>query len=202
MDGIVLVGSGGHAQSVADSIEASKTFQIIGYTNPHETSLHYPYLGTDDVLESLYRKGICFAAIGVGFIGKSEIRDKLYTQIKKIGFHLPPIIDPSAVLSQNCSIGEGTFVGKGACINVNARIGKMCIINTSAIIEHGNVIGDFTHVAVGAALCGDVTVEDHVFIGANATVIQGLTIGSHTIIGAGSTVLHNVTGNTTVYGII
>ena len=202
MDEIILIGSGGHAQSVADSIEASKKYHIIGYTNPHETDLHYQYLGTDDVLESLYRKGICFAAIGVGFIGKSEIRDKIYNQMKSIGFHLPPIIDPSAVISQSSSIGEGVFIGKGACINVNARIGKMCIINTCAIIEHGNVIGDFTHVAVGAALCGDVTIEDHVFIGANATVIQGLTIGSHTIIGAGSTVLHHVAGNTTAYGIV
>ena len=202
MDEIILIGCGGHAQSVADSIEASGKYHIAGYTNPHADNWHYQYLGTDDVLESLFKKGICFAAIGVGFIGKSEIRDRIYDQVKSIGFDLPPIIDPSAIVSPRSNIGEGTFIGKGACINVNAHIGKMCIINTKAIIEHGNRIGDYTHVAVGATLCGDVTIEDHVFIGANATVIQGLTIGSHTIIGAGSTVIHHVAENATAYGLV
>lgn len=33
------------------------------------------------------------------------------------------------------NVGEGSFIGKGAIINANACIGKMCIRNSRAIIE-------------------------------------------------------------------
>lgn len=201
MESIVLVGGGGHAQSVADSIINGRIYEIVGYTDLYDAQIKLRYLGTDDILESLYQKGVTNAAITVGYLGKSNIRDKLYYTTKQIGFRLPKIIDSSAVISGSADVGEGVFIGKNVVVNTGAKIDKMCIINTGALIEHNSRIGKYSHIAVGATLCGDVCVGEHTLIGANATIIQGVKIGMNTIIGAGSVVLGDVPENSRVVGV-
>lgn len=201
MEGIVLIGGGGHTLSVADSIINGKNYEIVGYTDVSDTHILLRYLGTDDILENVFKKGVVNAAITVGYLGKNNIRDRLYNMTKKAGFRLPKIIDPSAVVSSSADIGEGVFIGKNAVVNAGAKIGKMCIINTGAIIEHNNRIGEYSHIAVGATLCGDVCVGEHTLIGANSTIIQEVNIGMNTIIGAGSVVVGNVPENSRVVGV-
>lgn len=200
MEDIVLIGGGGHALSVADAIVNGKNYEIIGYTDVSDVHISLRYLGTDDILERLFKKGLTNAAITVGFLGKGSIRDKLCHMVEQIGFHLPRIIDPSAVVSGSADVGEGVFIGKHAVVNASVKIGKMCIVNTGAIVEHNSQIGEYSHIAVGAALCGGVDVGGHTFIGANATAIQGVHIGANTIIGAGSIVIGDVPDNSRVVG--
>lgn len=201
MEEIVLIGGGGHALSAADVIMSGKNYEIVGYTDVTDTHIPLRYLGTDDVLKNLYEKGVLNAAITVGYLGKSSVRDRLYDRAKQAGFRLPAVIDSSAVVSGAAEVGEGVFVGKKAVVNGGARIGRMCIINTGAIIEHNNQIGEYSHIAVGAVLCGAVQVGEHTFIGANATIIQEVRIGMNAVIGAGSIVIGNVPDNGRVVGV-
>lgn len=204
MEDIILVGFGGHAKSVVDTIEKEGSYHIIGFTDPMPNREYKGYhcLGNDNVLEEYFAKGIKYAFITLGYMGRGKDRDVLYKKLKKIGYQLPAIIDSSAVLAEDVKIGEGTFVGKSAVINAAAAIGKMCIINTGAVVEHENQIGDFTHVSVNSTLCGNVSVSGHCFIGANATVIQNKKIGEKSVIGAGSIVLRDVLPEEVVYGIV
>lgn len=187
MEDIILVGYGGHAKSVADCIERRKKYRIIGYTEIVEVSTKYKYLGTDDVLVDYYRKGVKNIAICQGYLGKGNIRERIYGNVKEIGFTLPVIMDPSSIVSETAVVGEGTFIGKGAIVNAEANVGKMCIINTKTLIEHECIVGDFSHVAVGATICGQVEIGKRAFIGANATVIQCMKVIDNMIIAAGTT---------------
>jgi len=54
----------------------------------------------------------------------------------KIGFTIPVIISPDAIVDQSVTIGEGTVVIPGVVINVDVFIGKNCIINTKSSIDH------------------------------------------------------------------
>ena len=186
MDDIILIGYGGHAKSVADCIEREKKYRIVGYTDLEEHESIYKYLGKDDILEEMYMNGIRNAAVGIGYMGKGNLREKLYKRLKEIGYNLPVISDPSSIVSTTAKIEEGVFVGKGAIINADAVVEKMVIINTKALVEHECVVREYSHVAVGAVLCGQVTVGKACFIGASATVIQGRTIKPETIIPAGA----------------
>lgn len=201
-DKIVILGFGGHAKSVADSILKGGRYHIVGYTDTHGCNSQFEYLGTDDELIKIYKQGTHKAALGVGYLGNSMIRDKLVHIAHEIGFEFPAIIDPSAIISEDAVIGEGTFVGKRVVINAGARIGDFCIINTGAIIEHENTVEDYSHVAVGVILCGNITVGHHSMIGAGSTVIQGKTIGDNCIIGANSTIISHVEDNMKCYGIV
>lgn len=183
---IILVGYGGHAKSISDCIERKNEYRIVGYTDLERVESKYRYLGDDGVLRKYYNDGITNAAVCVGYLGKGDLRERLYRTLKMIGFDLPSIIDPSAIVSSSALVGEGTFIGKRVVVNADAIIGKMAIINTGAIVEHECKIGDFTHVAVGAVLCGQVTVGKASLIGANATILQCKEIGDSSIIPAGS----------------
>ena len=188
MEDIVMVGFGGHAKSVADCLEREEKYHIVGYTDMQAATSQYAYLGTDDKLQAIFDRGVKNAVIGIGYMGRGAIRQQLYSKLKEIGFELPVIVDPSAIVSATALIGEGTFVGKGAIVNAEAKIGKMTIINTKALVEHECVVGDFAHVAVGAVLCGQVEIGEGAFIGANATVIQCRKVEPNTVIPAGATI--------------
>lgn len=202
MDNIVMIGFGGHAKSIADSIIRVGKYNIIGYTDRIDSNCGFKYLGTDDELKYLFETGIHKAVLGVGYMGKSYIRDSLVSQVKAIGYELPVIIDPSATIADDAIIGEGVFIGKNAVVNADSKVGNFCIINTGAIVEHENEIGDYSHIAVGAVLCGNVKIGCHCVIGANATVIQGRKIGNDCMVGANSTVLSDIKDNMKVYGIV
>ncbi len=201
---IILIGCGGHAVSVADSIRQSGQYEIAGYIEREgfrETgSLGIPVLGTDSDLEAVFDAGIHAAFVTIGYMGKGTVRDRIYERLKQIGYRIPSIIDPSAILAQGLRIGEGTFIGKRAVVNSNSRIGRMCIVNTGAIVEHDNEIGAFSHIAVGSVLCGDVKIGRRALIGANAVVIQGTRIGDGAIVGAGTTVRHDIESGQVFYG--
>lgn len=188
MEDIILIGYGGHAKSIADCIERQGQYRIVGYTDMEEQPSKYTYLGTDAELQHLYDDGIRNAVIAVGYLGKGNLRERLYDSVKKIGFHLPVIKDPSSIISDSANIGEGTFIGKGAVVNAEAVVGKMVIINTMALVEHECKINDFAHIAVAAVLCGNVTVKRAAFVGANATVIQGRTVKDREVVPAGATI--------------
>lgn len=204
MERIILLGSGGHAGSVMDSIIQLKQYEIAGFIErePAEetTDAGLPIIGTDNDLKAIYDAGIRNAFVTIGYLGKGNVRERIYNRLKQIGYRLPSIIDPSAILADKVLIEEGTFVGKRAVINANSHIGKMSIVNTGAIVEHDNEIGDFSHIAVGSVLCGNVKIGEKTLIGANATVIQGIKVGSNVIVGAGTTVRHEIESGQTYYG--
>lgn len=200
MQDIVLVGFGGHAKSVADTIERQGLYRIVGYTDIAPADIcPYPYLGTDTALPSIFEGGVHHAAVGIGYIGKGDIRDRMFATLKSIGYTLPVIADPTAVISPTATVGEGSFIGKYAVINAAATVGNMTIINTRATVEHDCRVGDFAHVSVGTVLCGTVTVGARTFVGAGAAVIQGIAIGANTVIGAGTVVAKPVADNIVLY---
>ncbi len=197
MEKLVIIGIGGHANSVIDSIKQNSEYEIVGYVDKEmkETIYNFEYLGSDDNLETIYKKGVKNAFICIGFLGDNDLRNKIYDNLISIGYNVPTIIDKTAILADNCKIGEGTFVGKGSIINSNANIGKMCIINTGAIVEHDCFIGDYSHIAISTCLCGGVKVGKNSFIGANSTIIQCIHIGNNVTIGAGMTIISDISDN-------
>lgn len=188
MENIILIGYGGHAKSVVDCIERENKYNIIGYTDEEERISKYKYLGTDDILEEYFDQGVRNAVLGIGYLGKGQIRQNIYKRLKTIGYSLPIIKDPTAIISDTAKIGEGTFIGKNAVINAEAIIGKAVIVNTMALVEHECIVSDFSHVAVATVLCGQVHVGEAAFIGANATILQGREIKTHQVVPAGKTI--------------
>lgn len=203
MKKIILLGCGGHAKSVVDAIESKGEYEIAGFLDNKEFCYRgYDVIGADEAAEKLFKDGVQYAFISIGYMGNGRLRERLYAYVKDIGFELPVIVDSSAVIASDVQIGEGTFIGKNSVINANAKIGKLAIVNTGAIIEHDCKVGEFSHISVGAVLCGNVVVGDSCFIGAGTTAIQGIDVADNVIVGAGSVILKNIEKNSMSYGLI
>ena len=205
MKKLVLLGAGGHCESVLDVILSRQEFDDIAILDRPEKVgqdiFGIPIVGTDEKLAQLYAQGYRYAFITVGSIKNTDLRRRLYDLAFYAGFEFINVIDQSAILAKDVRLGKGIFIGKKAVINSGVNISDQTIINTGAIIEHNCFVGMFSHVSVGAVICGSVTIGKDCFIGANATIIQEVQIGKNAIIGAGSVVIENVPDNGRVVGL-
>ena len=191
MTKLVVVGGGGHAKVVLSILGKLSDFEVMGYVDPNDmgTVLGAEYLGTDDVLQLLFEEqDVKAAALGIGHPGGSGVRRSAVEKLKIIGYSLPPMISPDAIVNVDVAVGEGTVVMDRAVVNCGSVIGECSIVNTGAIVEHDCRIGAFAHVAPGATVCGGVTVGDDSLVGSGAVIIPGRKVSASCIIGAGATV--------------
>lgn len=186
---IVLIGGGGHCHSVIDVIEQENKYEIIGIIDKKELIgkkvLNYEIIACDDGLDEIF-KTCKNSIITVGQIQSSNLRTKIFKNLKKIGFNLPTIVSPLAYVSKYSVLGEGTVVHHHVVINANVKIGKNCIINTKSLIEHDSIVEDYCHISTASVINGGVTVKEGNFYGSNATSKQSIVIDS--FIKAGSLV--------------
>ena len=197
MKNLILIGAGGHAKSVADSINKLE-YELCGFidSNKRVHTWDYPFGGTD--LEDIpnYEEYCYFVSIGdVGY------RKLWFDRIRNRRLSIINIIDSSAIISSGVKMGIGNFVGKMAVINADAEIGNNNVINTKALIEHECKVGDHNHLSTNSVINGNVIVGNSVFLGSSSVCNGQLKIGSNAIIGSGSVIIKDVPENVTVVGV-
>jgi len=203
---LVLLGGGGHCRSVIDTllINTIDRWDQVVILDPHlkpgTDILGIKVIGDDNLLRSLFAEGYHYAFITLANLNTALKRRTLYKQLKLIGFSIPNVIDPSAIISQNASLEEGIFVGKNAIVNAGSEVGVCSIVNSGSIVEHDALIGDFVHLAPGSVINGAVTILENTFIGSNSTVKNNIHIGRDTIVGMGSVVIDNLPDQVIAYG--
>ncbi len=188
---VFLFGYSGHAYVIIESF-LSVGYRISGYFDYHEAKSNpyqIPYYGFEGQVDvqSIVKSDFVFPSVG-----DNAIRAKLVRFFEKHHLKQCVLIDPSAKVSHNSSIGLSTYVGINTIINAQSQIGKGVIINTAAVIEHECKVQDFSHIAPAAILCGNVSVGEGSFLGANTVVVNNTSICSYTIIGAGSVVVKSI----------
>lgn len=199
---IILIGSGGHCESLIDVLEDHGGYHILGFWDPqsNRNSLcDYVRLQDYHSLESVVPASHCLM-VAVGQVKSPDIRIGLFNTIKQAGGKLPVLISPRAYVSARATLGEGTVVMPGASINAGVAVGRNCIINSHAVIEHGVSIDDHCHVSTGAVANGNCIVESGTFIGSNATIRQGVRVAPYNVVGAGTVILNDTSPGCTYVG--
>jgi UDP-perosamine 4-acetyltransferase len=203
---IIVLGGGGHAKVLIEVIRLCKKYEIAGIVDrqlkPGVKVSGIPVIGDDSQLPGIFSaEGIGNACIGVGSIKDNSKRKALYEIVKQIGFSVPALIHPGAIVSAGSRVSEGAQLMANAVIQTDSFIGENTIINTGAIIEHDCSIGKHVHVCPAAVVTGGCNIGEGSFIGAGATVINGINIGKNVTIAAGSLVIHDVEDGATVKGV-
>lgn len=125
--------------------------------------------------------------IPVGF--SSQRRRGLAAQAVADGLTLaPPLVDPSAMLSPNARLRNGSFVNAGVVVGAVSFIGTCCLLNRSASVGHHTIIGDFVSIGPGATLASNIRIGDGCLIGAGSTILPNVEIGPGSVIAAGAVV--------------
>lgn len=190
MKEIVLIGGGGHCESVIDVIEQSGEFSILGIVDKdlrQKDELGYPILGDDSALPEL-AESCPYAMVTVGHIKSSELRMMLFHKAIGVGFSMPSIVSPRAYVARHVEIGMGTIIMHDALINANATVGINCIINSKSLIEHGASIKDHCHISTNAVVNGGVLVSAGSFVGSGAVIRENFIVEPGSFIKAGSIV--------------
>tara|TARA_B110000483_G_C18168318_1_gene532266 strand:+ start:1174 stop:1779 length:606 start_codon:yes stop_codon:yes gene_type:complete len=191
---ICILGSGGHATSCIDLIESTNKFEIIGIifqknekNNDKKFFKKYQTMGSDDDYKRISK--ICKnVVIGISFYKDLSLRDKMFKDLKKVGFELPVICSPKSHVSLGVKIDEGTQIFHGVTINKNVIIGKNCIINSHALIEHDVLINQNSQISTGAIINGGCTIKENSFIGSGSIIRENIIIKKKSFIKMGTIV--------------
>lgn len=193
MKPLVLIGGGGHCQSVIEVAEScGRTIRGI-LDVPAEVGrevLGYPIIGTDDAIPNYVAS--CEFVITVGFIKDPSLRIRLYEKVLAVGGELAMLIASTAYVSRHTKIGKGTVVMHQAFVNAGAEVGENVILNTGCNVEHSARVGNHCHISTGAMVNGDCNVGNNCFIGSQSVLANGVSICNDVLVGAGSFVRKSI----------
>jgi UDP-perosamine 4-acetyltransferase len=200
---VILLGGGGHAKVLADAL-CLNGVTITGYTDVSTGTAdlreHVTHLGNDDVV-CTYNSGDILLINGLGSVGDTSRRRRIFNEFTARGYVFSDVIHPSAIASSWAIWESGLQLLAGAIVGPGAHLAANVLINTRAVVEHDCRIGSHSHIASGAVLCGHCDVGSGVHVGAGATINQCVRIGDGSVIASGAVVIHDVPPHTLVAGV-
>ena len=142
MKRLVILGAGGHGQTVADVARQCGCYDEILFLDDRakeaaaKCSEYLKYMGPDTEMYPAF--------------GNNESRLKWERTFVEAGIKLARIIHPTAYVSPTAIIENGWVVLPHAIVNTGVHVRMACIINCGAIVDHGCVLGEGVHVGPGA----------------------------------------------------
>ena len=191
MSTLLILGTGGHALSVADAALALGHWDSLAFLDdePKETILGFPVLGRLAAAEVL-RDGHPEAFVA---LGNNALRLAWLEKLRGWGFKIPSVIHPRSIVSPFAEIGEGCVVMAGAVVNVKTVIHEGCILNTGCGVDHNSILGAGVHLSPGVHAGGDTFIGTRTWICIGATIGSQRSICADSIIAAGAAVVSDIT---------
>lgn len=193
---IALVGAGGHAKVVLDTLQAAgKTVDRVYDDNPDLQGKDFcgvPVVGPIDQLQE------CPGQKAIIAIGDCRKRREL---AEAYDCQWVSAIHPTAYVAETASVGAGSLIAAGAIVQAAATVGDHVIVNTGATVDHDCRLADFVHICPGTNLGGNVSIGKETMCGLGSRLLPGVTVGADVLVGAGSVVNRTVADGVTVIGI-
>ena len=195
---IFIFGCGGHAKIVHDIIDAGDQYEAAGYVDADINSASFnglPLYEEAHFLENFSQENVVVA------IGKNSSRKRIFQNLTDRGFHFPNIIHPSAILSKNTAMAQGSVVMPNVAVNSSTRIGNCCVLNTAVVVEHDCILDDFVSLCPKVIVSGICHVGEGVYVGSNASVIHSIKISEWSIVASQAGVISDVPAHSLVAGV-
>ena len=199
--GVLLLGAGGHARAVLEVLRDSGWPDPVAVLDDNPVRaplLGLPVRGPLSLAARLRAEGVTAAHVA---LGDNARRLALAEELLRLGFELPVLRHPSAVIAGSAVLGAGSLAMPRAVVGAACRVGRLVILNTGSILEHDGVVADAAHLAPGCVLGGGVAVGARALVGLGAAVAPGQCIGADAVVGAGAAVLAAVPEGARVGGV-
>lgn len=203
---LVIVGAGGHGREVlwvARNInQVRQTYSIVGFCddNPDLSGQMFcdlPILGTPEAYDASPDPKPHFI---VG-IGDNQVRRQLAERLMALGWIPETLIDPSAVVAEDVTIGPGCYVGVVSNISPSAVIGQHVIVHNQSSVGHDTDMADYSQVAPGGRVLGHVRVGECGYLGSNAVIAPGKKLGAESVLGACSFAIEDIPAHSVAIGV-
>lgn len=201
---VLIVGAGGHAAVVADTLlrlhDAGTQVEPVGLLDD-DIAKHRSRVQGLSVLGDLAELSRVPHDALVIAIGDNRLRCALSQRLLSNGERFFVARHPASVIAPDVRIDPGTVICAGVVVSPACEIGPGVILNTACSIDHHNIIGGYAHIGPGARLGGAVAVGDEALIGIGAVVLPSRRIGSRAVVGAGAVVISDVPDDAIVTGV-
>jgi sugar O-acyltransferase (sialic acid O-acetyltransferase NeuD family) len=179
----VIVGSGGHARSLLDTLSNFEGAELFVLSHPDVPT----NFGAIEISKAIAIQNQADFSFVIG-IGKRSIRNRLIAQLLEVISveRFPSIIHPTAYVSKSAQVGFGSQILGQSYIGPNTVIGNFALLNTRVVIEHDSEIGPQSVISPGVIVAGSTAIGENCFIGMGANISNDISIGS------GSTISANV----------
>lgn len=189
---LVLIGGGGHANSVINALPAG--LEAEGYVDiAPSAAMDLPWLGDDDTFlasDEAARSQVLITMVS-GRSCSLEPRRRLIEKYSDL--QSPVVVASTAWVSPAATLGKGTVAMHHSLVNCNTRLGEHCVVNSGAIVEHDCIIGSNVFIGPGAVICGGVGIGDNTYIGAGAVIRPGVKICAGAMVSMGAAVFRRIT---------
>jgi sugar O-acyltransferase (sialic acid O-acetyltransferase NeuD family) len=191
---LVLVAASGLAREILSTLDRLPQFNVLGILDD-EPSLQgtavrgVPVLGPLDAVASYSNADLVLC------VGRGSTRRQIAERFAALGVdeqRYATVTDPSAVVSDTCSIGAGSILLAHSVLTADVRLGRHVVVMPNATLTHDNVLEDFTTICAGVSLGGNVTIGSSAYIGMNASIRERVFVGADSTIGMGASVLTDV----------
>ncbi|ALF28496.1 hypothetical protein RN88_08445 [Streptococcus intermedius] len=193
---LVILGAGGHAKVCYDIACLMGKWKKIVFLDDNLNSDWADIQGKIEEYPNYIKDSMFFVAIG-----NNKLRETLTEELLQHNAKLVKLTHPSAIISPNVSIGDGTVIMPACVINAGSIIKQGCIINSGVIIEHDSYIDEFVHLSPSVILSGTCKVGKSTWLGTGTLVKNNITIVGNVMCGVGSVVIKNIEKSGIYYGV-
>lgn len=190
----LILGTGGHCRVLLSLLAARGEHEMLGIVDLGELRagefiMGVPVIGKTTCLEAFRKHQDLDVFLA---IGDNTLRQTWWQTAGDLGFSLPSLVSPHAIIDPHARLGKANVVCARAFIGPEAVLGDNNLINTAAIVEHEVRIGSHCHLAPSSTVSGRSLIGDGCIVGAGATVIDFIEVAARISIGAGATVVCSI----------
>ena len=182
-----------------ESVGYKIDFDIKGFLDDDIHSLD-GFNGYKPVLNTISDYEIQTDDVFVCSIGNVNTKIRICEMLKQKGAQFYTIINQTARIHKNVSIGDGCIIGAYATIGADAQVGENCLIQSFASVGHDCKIGNYVRMDTRSMCVGGVVVEDNVSIFTMAVCSHRVVVGKGAHVAALSFVVRKVKPGVTVIG--
>ncbi|HEX5754892.1 MAG TPA: acetyltransferase [Arenimonas sp.] len=189
---LLIYGNGKLAEFACQRFEKLGNYRVVGFTVDRAVLgeselLGRPVVAFEDVIERFPPQQVQLF-IAVGPVRINRIRRERFEQAKALGYRFASYIAPTAVIADDCELGENILIAEACVVQPGVRLGDNVHLGTSCVVAHHSHIGAHAFLAVAVVVSGTVEIGEAAFLGANSTVRDRVRIGARCVVGAGVTI--------------
>jgi len=179
---LLVYGSHEFAEVLADQARASG-HEVAGFVDDFRCAPHV--VGTFEQARARFSPRDVGFVLAIGY-RHLQARWRIQQQLITLGYSLPPLVHPRAIVSPLARVGAGSVIMEAAVVSVAASVGEACVLWPGATLSHHSSLGCNVFLSPGAIVCGVAQVGSHTFIGAGAVIVDHQEVPEGAFVKAGS----------------
>ena len=190
---LIIIGNSANSRLARFYFDKDSEYDVVGYALTKEFIKADTFDGLSvyaiEEIKNLFTPENCDAFVAVGYNKMNKIRQKLYDELKELGYRLPNYISPRCSFLTSEPIGDNNFILEDNTIQPFVKIGSNNVLWSGNHIGHDGSIGDNNFITSHVVVSGFVKIKNNCFLGVNATIRDAITIENETLVAAGAIIM-------------